>query len=134
MTTPKALLDPATQQPVGALVNAGSARDPRAVVLKGRFGRIEKLDPSRHRADLWLALSGHDHIWTYMAYGPFADAEAFGLRLKGGAGITDPFSYVIVDRAGPACGLMALMVGRPEARVLQIGNVVLGPAIPPARL
>jgi RimJ/RimL family protein N-acetyltransferase len=128
MMAPKALPDPATQQPVGPLVDAGSARDPKAVVLKGRYGRIEKLDPARHRTDLWLALNGHDHIWTYMAYGPFADAEAFGLWLKARAGITDPFSYVVLDKGGNACGLMALMAVRPEMRVVEVGNIVLGPA------
>jgi RimJ/RimL family protein N-acetyltransferase len=129
MMAPKVLPDPATQQPVGALVDASSARDPKAVVLKGRYGRIEKLDPARHRTDLWLALSGHDPIWTYMAYGPFADAEAFGLWLKARAGITDPFSYVVLDKDGHACGLMALMAVRPEMRVIEVGNILLGPAI-----
>src|SRR5258708_17863896 len=127
---PKALPDPATQQqPVGPLVDASSARDPTAVVLKGRFGRIEKLDPSRHRADLWEAVTGHDQLWTYMAYGPFADAEAFGLWLEARAGITDLFSYVIIDRADHACGLMALMAIRPEMRVIEVGNILLSQAL-----
>ena len=126
---PRALPDPATQQPVGPLVDASSAREPKTVVLKGRFGRVEKLDPSRHRADLWEAVTGHDQIWTYMPYGPFADAEAFGLWLKARAGITDPFSYVVIDQAGHACGIIALMAVRPEMRVIEVGNILLSPAL-----
>jgi RimJ/RimL family protein N-acetyltransferase len=125
----KVLLDPASPLPVGPLVDASLAREPTAVVLKGRSGRIEKLDPSRHCTDLWLALTGHDHLWTYMAYGPFADAEAFGLWLKARAGITDPFSYVIIDNAGRACGLIALMAVRPEMRVIEVGNILLSPEL-----
>ena len=55
--TSRVLLDPATEQPVGALVDATSVETPKAVVLEGRFGRVEKLDPSRHATDLWQALS-----------------------------------------------------------------------------
>jgi RimJ/RimL family protein N-acetyltransferase len=125
----KTMPDPTAPLPVGSLVDASTAREPKAVVLKGRYGRVEKLDPARHKTDLWLAFTGHDHIWTYMAYGPFADADAFGLWLKARAGITDPFSYVIIDQAGKACGMMALMAVRPEMRVIEIGNILLSPAL-----
>ncbi len=128
MTT-KTTLDPPVNLPVGALVDVGVAREPKAVVLKGRFGRIEKLDPLRHRADLWFAFEGHDHIWTYMPYGPFADGEAFGLWLKARSGIPDPFSYVVIDRDGHACGIIALMAVRPEMRVIEVGNVLLAPSL-----
>ncbi len=128
MTT-KTTLDPPVNLPVGALVDVGVAREPKAVVLKGLFGRIEKLDPLRHRADLWFAFEGHDHIWTYMPYGPFADGEAFGLWLKARSGIPDPFSYVVIDRDGHACGIIALMAVRPEMRVIEVGNVLLAPSL-----
>jgi len=127
--TSRVLLDPATEQPVGALVDATSVETPKAVVLEGRFGRVEKLDPSRHRADLWAAVAGHDQIWTYMAYGPFADAAAFGLWLEARAGITDPFSYVVIDKAGQACGIITLMEVRPQMRVIEVGNILLSPAL-----
>jgi RimJ/RimL family protein N-acetyltransferase len=121
--------DPATLPPVGPLVDASSAREPKAVVLKGRFGQIEKLDPLRHRGDLWEALRGHDQVWTYLHYGPFADADAFGLWLKARAGIPDPFSYVVIDKVGHANGIIALMSVRPEMRVIEVGNVLLSPAL-----
>jgi RimJ/RimL family protein N-acetyltransferase len=125
---PRLLLDPATA-PVGPLIDASAAHAPKPVVLKGRFGRVETLDPARHRADLWAALAGHDQVWTYLAYGPFADAEAFGLWLVGRAGITDPFSYVVIDQAGQACGILTLMAVRPEMRVIEVGHVLLSPAL-----
>ena len=63
--------------PLGAPVDSMPAALPGLVVLAGRFGRVEKLDASRHGDELWEAVRGHDHIWTYMSYGPFADAAAF---------------------------------------------------------
>jgi RimJ/RimL family protein N-acetyltransferase len=127
--TSRLSLDPATPLPVGPPVDASAAGEPKAVVLEGRFGRIEKLDPARHCTDLWLALTRHDHLWTYMAYGPFADAESFGLWLKARAGITDPFSYVVIDKENRACGIMALMAVRPEMQVIEIGNILLSPQL-----
>jgi RimJ/RimL family protein N-acetyltransferase len=123
------LPDPATEQPVGPPVDARAARAPEAVVLEGRFGRVDKLDPSRHGADLWAALAGHDHVWTYLAYGPFADTEAFGRWLEAHAATTDPFSYVVIDKAGRACGIATLMSVRPDMRVIEVGHVLLSPAL-----
>jgi RimJ/RimL family protein N-acetyltransferase len=121
--------DPATLAPVGPPVDASPARKPDAVVLQGRFGRVEKLDPSRHCADLWEALKGHDQVWTYLPYGPFADAEAFGLWLEPRSEITDPFSYVVIDQAGRALGIITLLAIRPEMRVIEVGHIVLSPAL-----
>jgi len=120
---------PAAGQPVGPLVDATPAREPRSATLTGRFGRVEKLDPKRHTDDLWQAVKGHDQIWTYLAYGPFANKEAFALWLKARAEIPDPFSYAIVDRSGHALGIAALMAVRPEMRVIEVGNILLSPAL-----
>jgi RimJ/RimL family protein N-acetyltransferase len=121
--------EPAAQQPVGAPVDTRPAGEPQAVVLEGRFGRVEKLDPSRHGADLWSALAGHDHVWAYLAYGPFADAEAFGQWLKAHAALTDPFAYAVIDKSGRACGIVTLMSVRPDMRVIEVGHVLLSPAL-----
>jgi RimJ/RimL family protein N-acetyltransferase len=123
------LPEPAAERPVGPPVDARPAGEPKAVVLEGRFGRIERLDPPRHGADLWAALAGHDLVWTYLPYGPFADSEAFAPWLQTRATLADPFSYVIIDSAGRACGIIALMSVRPEMRVIEVGNVLLSPAL-----
>jgi RimJ/RimL family protein N-acetyltransferase len=121
--------DPAAEQPVGPPVDARPVETPKAVVLEGLYGRVEKLDPSRHGADLWAAVAGHDRIWTYLAYGPFADAQAFRLWLDPRAALTDPFSYVVIDSAGRACGIITLLAVRPEMRVIEVGHVLLSPAL-----
>jgi RimJ/RimL family protein N-acetyltransferase len=118
-----------TGQPIGLPVAPGVARTPQAVTLSGRYGALERLDPARHRAALWAAVRGHDRIWTYMAYGPFADETAFSDWLVTREQAADPFYYAVIDAAGRAVGLVALMAIRPEMRVVEVGNVLLSPEL-----
>lgn len=121
---------PATGLPIGLPVDTSPARKPEAVVLQGRFGRVEKLDAQRHGHDLWRAVEGHDQIWTYMSsYGPFDDAGAFGEWLAGREKLEDPFSYAIVETSGRALGIATLMQIRPVMRVVEVGHIVYSPAL-----
>jgi hypothetical protein len=63
-------------------VDATPAQRPSPVTLAGRYGRVERL-AQHHDAALWKAVQGHDHIWTYMSYGPLADFAAFSAWLAG---------------------------------------------------
>jgi hypothetical protein len=69
-------------QPVGEPVDPKPAPMPGSVTLKGRFGHVERLDPSRHGAQLWRLLYKDDSVWTYMFYGPFANADDFSGFVK----------------------------------------------------
>src|SRR5499433_3039522 len=119
---------PVTGQPVGAPVDATPAQHPAPVTLAGRYGRIERL-AQRHDAALWNAVKGHDHIWTYMSYGPLADFAAFSEWLAGRVKLDDPYSYAIIDRSGQAVGIATLMEIRPAMRVIEVGNIVYSPAL-----
>src|SRR5262249_17808006 len=98
---------PIAEQPLGPIVSAGSAARPSAVVLEGRFGRIEKLNP-HHGDDLWHATAGQDRIWTYMSYGPFADFKTFSSWLGERATLADPFAYAVINQADRAVGITTL--------------------------
>lgn len=116
--------------PVGAPVDATPAQRPGPVTLEGRFGRVEKLDAERHGRDLWNAVCGHDHIWTYMsAYGPFADERAFTAWLVDRERLDDPYSYAIVDTEGRALGIATLMEIAPAMRRIEVGHIVYAPAL-----
>jgi len=115
--------------PVGAPVDATPAPRPYAITLCGRFGSVERLVPSRHADALWAELKGHDWVWTYMAYGPFADKHAFTAWLVEREKLADPYYYAVVDRTGRALGLETLMSIRPDMRVIEVGNIVLSPAL-----
>jgi RimJ/RimL family protein N-acetyltransferase len=129
MSDPGPMSDPGRGQPVGAAVDARPATRPEAVALTGRHGTVERLDPARHRASLWEAVRGHDHIWTYMAYGPFADEPAFADWLASRVELTDPYCYAILASSGRAVGLATLMSIRPDMRVVEVGNILLSPAL-----
>jgi RimJ/RimL family protein N-acetyltransferase len=124
-----ALKPKSAEQPVGPAVDVASAQRPGAVVLEGRFGWVERLDPARHAADLWRVLSADDRLWTYMFYGPFSDAGSFSNFLGKIAALEEQVYYAIVDRDGRAAGWAALMEIRPPARVIEVGSIVYGPTL-----
>jgi RimJ/RimL family protein N-acetyltransferase len=115
-------------QPLGPTIDLGPAPRPQPVVLEGRFGRVEKLDFSRHGADLWRAMNGRDELWTYSSQGPFRDGAAFSTWLAGRAELADPYYYAVVG-GGQALGVVTLMEIRPAMRVIEVGHIVLSPAL-----
>jgi len=115
--------------PIGPLVDATPARRPEAVSLAGRFGSVERLDAAHHGESLWEAVRDHDRIWTYMSYGPLADRTAFLGWLEERQALADPFYYAVVDRSRRAVGLQTLVAIRPDMRTVEVGHIVLGPAL-----
>ena len=122
-------IHPDTGQPVGFRVDSRPAAPPQRITLCGRYGSVERLDAARHRADLWDAVAGHANIWTYMRYGPFADAAVFSDWLASREGGHDPFYYAVVDPSGRALGLAALMRIEPDMRIIEVGNILLSPSL-----
>jgi RimJ/RimL family protein N-acetyltransferase len=120
----------AAVQSIGAAVDLAPVERPGPVVLEGRFCRVEKLDPSRHGDALWQAVKDDDRVWTYMAFGPFADRKAFNDWLKERAGVADPYAYAVIDRSdGLAKGIVTLMEIRPAMRVIEVGGIVYSPPL-----
>jgi RimJ/RimL family protein N-acetyltransferase len=120
---------PHTGQPIGAPVDARRAEWPAAVTLAGRYGAVERLQPSKHGTSLWDAVQNHNKLWTYMAYGPFADEAAFFDWLETREAAADPYYYAIADPSGRAVGLATLMSIRPDMRVVEVGNILLSPSL-----
>jgi RimJ/RimL family protein N-acetyltransferase len=118
-----------SEDPLGAFVSVELALRPSAVLLEGEFGSLEKLDATRHGDDLWRAMVEHDRMWSYMSYGPFADAKTFSRWLADRAELADPFAFAVTNKANRATGIMSLRDIRPEARVVEVGHVVYGPEL-----
>jgi RimJ/RimL family protein N-acetyltransferase len=118
-----------SDQPIGPDVDSRPAQRPGAVMLAGRCCAVERLKPSKHGASLWEAIQGHDRIWTYMAYGPFADEGEFSSWLASREALADPYYYAIVEPSGRAVGLLALMSLRPDMRVAEVGHVLVSPPL-----
>jgi RimJ/RimL family protein N-acetyltransferase len=119
---------------LGPSVDVGPAGRPSPTPLQGRFGRLEKLEPTQHGHRLWEAVAGQDEIWTYLpSYGPFPGGAQFFEFLEWLTGRArlehDPFSYAIVDLAGRALGIVALKEIRPAMRVIEVGHLIYSPIL-----
>jgi len=121
--------DPHSGLPVGLPVDGKQAPRPGTIVLEGRYGRIEKLNAARDGASLWQAVKGHNALWPYMGYGPFADEAAFAAWLAERPKLEDPYSYAIIDKDDRAVGIATLMEIRPAMRVIEVGNIVYTPLL-----
>jgi RimJ/RimL family protein N-acetyltransferase len=113
----------------GEPVDATPAVLPGPVTLQGRFGSIEKLVAEKHGPALWPKIEGHDQLWAYMKTGPFANEAAFIALLAERSGASDPCGFTILDLSGAPVGLFSLMSIRPEARAIEVGNVVYSPIL-----
>src|SRR5437588_7618741 len=93
---------------VGSAVDSAPVLFPGAVTLRGRYGAVERLSAGRHRAALWMAMRGHDAIWTYLPPGPFADQAEFDAYIAECEQNTERIFYAVLDAAGRAVGILSL--------------------------
>jgi RimJ/RimL family protein N-acetyltransferase len=121
---------PATGQPIGLPVaDPRPGPRPGPVILKGRYGRLEKLRPD-HWSDLWTVFAGHDEVWTYISSdGPFTSAAEFSPFIAMRAAAEDPYAYAIIDAQDRAVGYLTLMRINPTHRVIEVGHVLYSPAL-----
>jgi len=116
--------------PIGEALDWHPVPAPRKRVLEGAYVRLEPVDVERHAADLFALSQGHDAIWTYLGYGPFADLASFRSWLAGCAQQSDPHFVAIVDDAtGRASGMASFLRISPADGVIEIGHIWIAPAI-----
>lgn len=119
--------------PIGnPVVNWAGALAPDGRVLEGRFCWLERLDLSRHGADLFEAYQAdaEGRNWTYLAYGPFADLAAFEAFYGPMAAKQDPMFYAILDRSsGKAVGVASFLRIDPANGSIEVGHISYSPAL-----
>jgi RimJ/RimL family protein N-acetyltransferase len=115
-------------QPIGNALDTWAARPlPSGTPMVGRYCSIQKLDPERHAADLYAALSEAPDArdWTYSPAGPFSQFAQYADYLRKEAVKSDPLHHAIVDsRSGKPIGTAALMRIDPVNGVIEIGHIV----------
>jgi RimJ/RimL family protein N-acetyltransferase len=120
-------------QPIGFPVPGWTARPrPERSVMAGRWCRVEPLEPERHGRDLFAANQAdrEGRMWTYLAYGPFADHGAYQAWLAGAAQSDDPLFHAIVDaRSGQALGVASYLRIEPAVGVIEVGHIAYAPAL-----
>ncbi|MGB8814983.1 MAG: GNAT family protein [Paracoccaceae bacterium] len=103
---------------------------PEGVALDGRYVRLERLDADAHAADLHRAYQGHDLVWDYLGYGPFASASSYHRWVKETAGGADPMFYALRDAAtGRFGGVASYLRIAPEAGSIEVGHINLAPEL-----
>jgi RimJ/RimL family protein N-acetyltransferase len=108
---------------------------PVGVTLEGHWARLERLEADAHAADLHRAYSGHDALWDYLPYGPFASAAGYHRWVKDTAGGNDPMFYTIRDKATGHCGGVASYLRiTPAAGSIEVGHICLAPEIARGRV
>jgi len=116
---------------------------PAAVVLEGRFVRLEPLDLSEHLEALHAISNGeairigaretaaYDAeavIWRYMFNGPFANAAALGEALKGQIEAANGLALCVIDRTlGHPVGVVNYMNNVPSFLKIELGSIWYSP-------
>ena len=109
---------------------------PARVKLEGRYCRLEPLDPKRHGDALFAAsmAPGVEVRFRYLLDVPMDRAPYEGWLARAAAS-EDPLFYAVVDRSSARCeGRQTLMRITPEHGVIEIGNILWGPAIARTRV
>jgi RimJ/RimL family protein N-acetyltransferase len=120
-------------QPIGlALPDWTPPPFPPRATLTGRFCRIEPLSIERHAADLYAAnsLDTEGRMWTYLAYGPFADMNAYVAWMTRACQSTDPLFHAIIDSAtDKAVGVCSYLRIDPTNGVIEVGGLAFSPLL-----
>lgn len=123
----------AFQQPIGDALPQWSAREkPTAVVLTGRYCRLEPLDAQRHAASLYQAfsLASDASDWTYMSIGPFDDESAYRQFVQQAQAGADPMHFAVIDLASAKpVGSLALMRVDAANGAIEVGYVSYSPLL-----
>jgi RimJ/RimL family protein N-acetyltransferase len=120
-------------QPIGDPLPAGWTPPPRPVraAMHGRLVRLEPLLPAHaealHAAN---ALDGEGRMWTYMGYGPFASAEAYGTWVGEVTRDGDPMFYAVLGQEDSRpLGVASYLRIAPAAGAIEVGNIAFSPRI-----
>ena len=116
--------------PIGPALDWQPVPAPQKRVREGRYVRLEPVDPAGDAGDLFALSQGHDAIWIYLGYGPFADLAAIRTWLARCAQQSDPLFVTIVDKAtGRASGMASFLRITPADGVIEVGHIWIAPAI-----
>jgi RimJ/RimL family protein N-acetyltransferase len=105
-------------------------RRPDREPMVGRLVRLEPLDADAHAFDLQEAFQGHDELWDYMPYGPFASGSAYHRWARQREEAEDPRFFVLCDPAtGRPGGIASYLRITPDAGSIEVGNICISPAM-----
>jgi RimJ/RimL family protein N-acetyltransferase len=114
-----------------------SRRAPGRQPLQGAYARLEPVDVAAHAQSLYALSHARPEdaaLWTYLAYGPFPDQEAFERWLAERARSDDPLFFVVVEReSGQAAGMASHLNIVPDMGCIEIGHIWFAPLLQKSR-
>ncbi len=114
-----------------------SGRAPARAALAGAHVRLEPVEVGAHADSLYRLSHARPEdavLWTYLAYGPFADPGAFERWLAERERSSDPLFFAIVDRAsGRAAGMASYLNIVPANGSIEIGHIWFAPPLQKTR-
>jgi RimJ/RimL family protein N-acetyltransferase len=114
-----------------------SGRAPSCGPLQGTHVRLEPVDVEAHAESLYAlshARPGDAALWTYLAYGPFADRGAFARWLAERAASDDPLFFALIDEeSGRASGMASYLNIVPAMGTIEIGHIWFAPPLQKTR-
>jgi RimJ/RimL family protein N-acetyltransferase len=124
--------------PVGPIVpSRRSGRGPERVPLVGTQARLEPVDAGAHAASLYRRSHRRPEdavLWTYLAYGPFADQDQFAAWLDERSRSSDPLFFAVVEQAsGEAAGMASYLNVVPANGSIEIGHIWFAPSLQKGR-
>ena len=129
MTSPYVLNE--YNQPIGLpLPQWTAAQKPDQTMIQGQYCRLERLDPTIHTQDLFLANGQNEdeRSWTYLPYGPFVSYGEFYQWISEMAHMDDPYFYSIIDlKTHKAVGVASLIRIFPETGSIEVGHLNFSP-------
>ena len=121
------------ERPVGAEIDTAEAAPLARGPLRGRHVVLHPLEPAADAPPLFAATHGApeaEAVWTYMGYGPFADAADMRHWMESCAGSEDPLFFAITEAEGGApVGMGAYLRASREHRTVEIGHLWYVPRV-----
>ncbi|MDE1953605.1 MAG: GNAT family N-acetyltransferase [Betaproteobacteria bacterium] len=132
-TSPLSAVTDAPDLPLGPELPAWKpAAAPERAPLAGLRARLEPLNVANHAVSLHAANAADSagRMWTYLPYGPFADAVAYADWVRSQQASPDPLFFAIVEAAtGSACGVAAYLRIDPNNGCIEIGHLAFAPRL-----
>jgi RimJ/RimL family protein N-acetyltransferase len=113
-----------------ALADWRAPPPPGRPTLAGRWCRVEPLWSAHHARDLFEANAAdyEGRMWDYLAYGPFADFDAYAAWIGERELSVDPLFFAFVDlRSGRAVGVGAYLRIDPANGAIEVGHLAYSP-------
>jgi RimJ/RimL family protein N-acetyltransferase len=105
--------------------------------MTGESVTLRPLDPTTDAEALYAVSHGDaatEALWTYMPYGPFAEAGEMRAWLDDCAASNDPVFRAVLDVHGRPCGMVSYLNIVPDHRRLELGHIWYGPAVQRTRI